>query len=266
MGAVGLTIIILGSSALAGERAGLEEAEGLLTGPEFDLPQALRALEIYENLLPQATAERTNVLTRLAQVCFILGEVREKAQKERYFNQGRGYAEVLCQEQPDWADGHYWLALNLCGLVDARGAKEGFRLLPTIIRELERTLSIDAAYDQAGAHRVLGRIYYEAPPWPLSVGDLHKSLGHLTAAVRIAPENSTNHLYLAETLFRLGKKDAARQELERVLKSTHHAIRPQGLKDDHQEAQRLLKEWAISGGRILRHTPLARADYGAEKS
>ena len=84
--------------------------------------------------------------------------------------------------------------------------------------------------------------------------------------MRIAPENSTNHLYLAETLFRLGKKDAARQELERVLKSTHHAIRPQGLKDDHQEAQRLLKEWAISGGRILRHTPLARADYGAEKS
>ncbi|MBU4232956.1 MAG: TRAP transporter TatT component family protein [Desulfobacterales bacterium] len=103
----------------------------------------------------------------------------------------------------------------------------GHRLLPRILEELQRAVALDAAFDQAGAHRVLGRIYYEAPGWPLSVGDLAKSRQHLPAAVRLAPATSTNHLYLARTLQRLHHPDLARQELTQVLKSSRAAVKPQ---------------------------------------
>ncbi len=124
------------------------------------------------------------------------------------------------------------------------------------MEELQRAIALDAAYDQAGAHRVLGRIYYEAPGWPLSVGDLEKSRQHLQAAVRLAPDTSTNHLYLAETLFRLKETGRRRQELEQVLKSTRGAVKPQDLEEDRQEARRLLAE---IGGKPVTGEGLAAA-------
>ena len=113
-------------------------------------------------------------------------------------------------------------------------------MLPRHPKELKAALALDPAYDQAGAHRILGRIYYEAPGPPFSVGDRQKSLEHLTQAVRLAPDNSTNHLSLAETLLKLGKPEEARRELEAVLKATRHAIWPRGVADDRREAQKLL--------------------------
>jgi Tfp pilus assembly protein PilF len=108
---------------------------------------------------------------------------------------------------------------------------------------LQATLSIDEAYDQAGAHRVLGRIYFMAPGWPLSEGDVSKSIQHLAAAVEIAPENSTNHLFLAETLHCMGRGTEANRELEKVLAVTMHALWPQGLEDDQKRAQELMKQY-----------------------
>jgi tetratricopeptide (TPR) repeat protein len=150
-------------------------------------------------------------------------------------------AENLLAQQPDGVAGHYWKALNLSGLADVNRLR-GFKLLAQIMDELKRSLALDETYDQAGAHRVLGRIYFEAPGWPVSVGDKEKSLEQLTAAVRLAPDNSTNHLYLAETLLAMGRKAPARGELEKVLQARRHAISPQGLEEDHREAQRLLKK------------------------
>lgn len=195
-----------------------------------------------EEELVGATGERANCLIRLARLCFLLGEMSPPGEKNRYFEKGRSYAEILAKEQPAWAEGHYWAALNLCGLAEVGGAKRGLRLVTQIVEDLERALGVDPVYDQAGPHRILGRIYYECPVWPLSVGDLHKSLHHLTAAAAIAPDNSTNHLFLAETLLKLGKKTEACQELEQVLKATRHALCPKDLEEDRREALRLLKE------------------------
>jgi tetratricopeptide (TPR) repeat protein len=178
----------------------------------------------------------------------VLGQIAAKLQSLEYYRQGQSYAETLIREEPNRVEGHYWLALNLCGQADEGGKLLGRKLLPRILEELKRALALDEAYDQAGAHRVLGRIYYEAPGWPLSVGDLEKSLHHLKAAVRLAPAASTNHLYLAQTLLRLQDNPAAATELEQVLKSSRAAVRPQDLEEDRREARRLLAE--IQGGEV----------------
>ena len=241
----GLTILgciafsLLRASAGAGT---LAEADGLLNSPALSMTQAVRALSLYEGLLSTAGAPRALVLAHLGHTCFVLGQLAPDSQRMGYYQKGQSFAETLIREEPNRVEGHYWLALNLCGQADAGGKLLGHRLLPRILDELQRAVALEAAYDQAGAHRVLGRIYYEAPGWPLSVGDMQKSRQHLQAAVRLAPATSTNHLYLAQTLLRLQEYGLARQELAQVLKSTRGAVKPQDLEEDRQEARRLLAE------------------------
>jgi tetratricopeptide (TPR) repeat protein len=238
---LGLVFLALALAAAAPAAPGqLAAIDALVKGPGLTLAQAQGAMSRYEALLAAPGAPRAALLSRLARLAFVSGDLAPQAQRQAYYAKGLAYAERLSREHPGEAAGPYWQGLNLCGLADVGGKLQGFRLLPRILKELQRSLAVDAAYDQAGAHRVLGRIYYEAPGRPFSVGDLQKSLEHLTAAVRLAPENSTNHLYLAETLLRLNETVQARRQLEQVLSATRHAIQPQGLMDDQQEARRLL--------------------------
>ena len=210
--------------------------------PVCDVPHLQQELAEYESELPRADEERNNFLIRLARLSFTLGELSSRNEKNQYFEKGRHYSETLTQEQPSWPEGHYWLALNMGGLAEQGGARRGLKMVTEIVAEMEKALQGNPAYDQAGPHRVLGRIYFECPQWPLSVGNLPESLSHLQAAVAIAPENSTNHLFLAETLFKVGKKQEAHQELEEVLKATRHSLCAQFLEEDRQAAKRLLEK------------------------
>jgi tetratricopeptide (TPR) repeat protein len=241
LGCIAITLL----SAIACRGAGtgsLPEADALLTSPTLDMSQAERALTLYTGLLSSGGAPRPVVLAQLSRTWFVMGDLSPKKYSDGFFRKGKIYAEMLIKEDPNRTEGHYWLAMNLCGQAEAGGLMTGRKLLPQIIEELERALVLDETYDQAGAHRVLGRIYFEAPGWPMSVGDLKKSLEHLQAAVRLAPDNSTNHLYLAQTLYRLNYPSLARQQLELVLTSRQHAVKTQDLEEDKQEARRLLSD------------------------
>jgi tetratricopeptide (TPR) repeat protein len=209
--------------------------------PICDLPHLQDELALCEEKLAGAEEDRDGCLIRLARISFILGELSPKNNGGQYYEQGRRYSEILVQEQPQWPEGHYWLALNLGGLAQQGGARRGLKVVPEIVAAVEKALKDNPAYDQAGPHRVLGRIYFECPPWPLSVGNLPASLKHLTAAVAIAPENSTNHLFLAETLFKLGKIEEARGQLQEVLTATRHSLCPEFLQEDRDTARHLLK-------------------------
>jgi len=215
----------------------------LISEDRFDPSEIGREILSHESEL-QRTGEHSDVtLTELARMCFMLGEFGEKSESERYFQKGRYYAEILSMEYPAKVEGHYWLGMNLAGLAEIGGAGRGLRLVPVIVDKMEVALGLDEAYDQGGPHRVLGRVRCQAPCWPLSEGDMEKSLEHLRTAVRIAPRNSTNHLFLAETLYKLGKTEEALLELQLVLASSCHSVCPAGFRDDCREALRLLKEY-----------------------
>lgn len=202
--------------------------------------QAQKDLEKNEKDLRQGRGERGNILLQLAQVCYNLGELAEDNQRLAYYEKGRDYAELLLKEKPGWVKGNYWLAQNLSGVAEVGGAGRALRSLPEIVKILEKVAAGDPRYDQAGAHRALGSIFYEAPDWPLSVGDPEKALHHLTRAVEISPENSTNHLFLGDLLIRLGKKQEAQAALAKVFTSTQHTVWPPGVEHDRREARRLL--------------------------
>jgi tetratricopeptide (TPR) repeat protein len=211
--------------------------------PSSNIQRTRQVLASYEAQLPRSGDSRDIILTELARLYFILGESAEWREKADCFNKGQYYAELSSQEQPHHVAGYYWQALNLAGLAEVTGAARALQLVPVIVEQLETAAAIDEAFDQAGPHRVLGRIYCEAPSWPLSAGDISKSLRHLRAAVQIAPENSTNHLYLAETLAQLGKSEEAYRELQQVFKASVHALSPHGLTEDCEQALALMTQY-----------------------
>jgi|UniRef100_A0A7C3UXX5 tetratricopeptide (TPR) repeat protein len=193
--------------------------------------------------LNRGTGDRAGGLTRLSRLAFLLGELSSRnSEKSYYFEKGQRSAQMLVMEYPSLPEGHYWLGMNLCGLAEQGGARRGLKMVPEIVAEMEKVLKTDPAYDQAGPHRVLGRIYFECPQWPLSVGSISESYKHLVQAVSIAPENSTNQLFLAETLLKMGKKEEACKHLEEVLNNTRHSLCRQFLEEDRQAAQRLLQK------------------------
>ena len=234
-------LLLFGSVSLSLASAAspdLDQADALLASPTLNYPQAQQALALYEGL-PQ---DSPPLLTRLSRTCFILGDLSPAEERRHHYEKGLEYAERLLVQEPNGVAGHYWKAMHLSGLADIGSRLQGFKLLPQIMEELNRVLTLSETYEDAGAHRVLGRIYFEAPGWPISVGDKKKSLQHLETAVRLAPENSTNHLYLAETWLAMGQKDEARTELEKVSQDGQHAFTPPELEEDRREARRLLKE------------------------
>lgn len=234
-------VVVLVVLPVAVGAATLEQADRLLFDPQLDTNKALQALTIYESLLPPSGQERLPVLTRLARASFFLGDISEKRQRRPYYEQGRQFAQTILQEYPGRVEGHYWLGMNLAGLADVN-RMQGMRLLPQILESLERAASLEPGYDQAGALRVLGRIYYEAPGRPISVGNIGKSLDLLTKATALAPDNSTNHLYLAETLLKLKREDQAREELQKVLNASQNADGPRGLAADRLKAKNILQQ------------------------
>lgn len=205
-----------------------------------------------EKSLARKEGARGTVLVELARLFFTLGETGEKHERLARYEKGRHYAELLCREEPKRVEGYYWLALNLCGVCEHSRAGRALSMLPTIVENLERALAIDESYDQGGPLRVLGRIRYEAPLWPLSEGDLVQSLSLLRTAAKIAPGNSTNHLYLAQTLLQFGEAEEACTELARAIDSKFHAFSPGELEEDQAHAHALMTE---CGATLGKNTP-----------
>lgn len=237
----GLLILMAVPGGHTAAAATLAQADQLLFHPQVDKDKALQAYSMYESLLPATGEPRLVILTRLAQASFFLGDLAEKGQRRWYYEQGRQHAQTILQEFPQRVEGYYWLGLNLAGLADVNRL-QGMRLLPKIMQSLEQAAAIDPGYDQAGAYRVLGRIYYEAPGRPLSVGNLAKSLQLLQQAAHLAPANSTNLLYWGEALLKADRPEQAKEVLQRVLTATQNADGPRGLEVDRHRAVELLSQ------------------------
>lgn len=216
--------------------AGIESSSMPAT---VDLVNLKKRLASYESDLFDGTEVQSASLAEAARLCFIIGQLGNREESEGYFEKGRSYAEILCRREPSGVAGHYWFAMNTAGLAGVGGAGRALRLIPDIVDELKAAAAIDGSYDQGGPHRVLGRIYCEAPCWPLSEGNMEESLRHLLLAVQLAPDNITNHLYLAQTLLKLGRFEEADRELEEALRCTSHSLSIRCLEEDRQQALHL---------------------------
>jgi tetratricopeptide (TPR) repeat protein len=86
--------------------------------------------------------------------------------------------------------------------------------VPDIERNMNEVLTRDPGRDQAAAYTVLGRLYFRAPPRPLSVGDDAKAESYVKKGIELVPFKVKNYLYLAEMYVDWKRYDEALRTIE----------------------------------------------------
>jgi len=136
--------------------------------------------------------------------------------KARHGKAGWDYAEKAKRINPGGVDGYYWAAANIGAYSNGHGIvtalKEG--LGDKFQQNAEKAAQINAAHDDAGPLRALGRFHFSLP-WPLK--DLDKSRDYLSRALKIAPNSAINLYYMADLEREEGNDAAARALLQKVI-------------------------------------------------
>ena len=148
---------------------------------------------------------------RFGKACFGWADfARDNAERERIALQGIDACRQAIETQSDLAAAHHFLALNLGQLARTRRLR-ALTLVEQMETALKRAIELDSRIEHGSPDRSLGLLYFEAPGWPLSIGDSRKAILHLEKAVRIDPEYPENRLCLLEALVRQGRLGPAQR-------------------------------------------------------
>lgn len=172
---------------------------------EFLLP-ADRRLETYDRSLD--LAEKTLDLL-----------VEDLGGRDRFDEMTVAERERALGERPEAAPVLFWAAVHWGLWGENTGVFKAARQgIGARIRDLSETVvALDPSFEDAGGHRMLGRLHAVAPKIPFFTAwiDRDAALRHLRKAWASAPEEPYNGLYLAEAI--LEHDDARRAEALAVL-------------------------------------------------
>ncbi len=195
----------------------LEEVGKLIDKKE--IPGNLdRAIELLQDLRSKHP-DKDIIRGKLAHAYYYKGYQSPDGSKERenYFEQGVTHGKEAITLNPRALYGNFWYASNLGMLGICRGIMSSLRSVDPMKQAMELVLKSNERFFFAGPHRALGRLYHQAPGWPLSVGSKSKAADHLERSVALAPEFLHNHLFLAELYLDTGEKKKAKAQLDWIL-------------------------------------------------
>ena len=153
---------------------------------------------------------------RMARAEYWIGDhTGNNGDKKRVFEQGIYHAKKAVQLAGDKPEGHYWLGINYGVYGEAKGILKSLSLVKPIKEEMNKVLALNPSFDDGGADRVLGRVYYELPGF--AGGSKKKSLEHLLKSREMGPRVGLTRIYLADTYLSLDDIEKAREELEFVM-------------------------------------------------
>lgn len=191
-----------------------EDPEALYRDRET-LASAQKATDIWAARL-KADPKDFSSAWKLAEARYWLGthglpEPRRKSALEA----GIEAARVAIALDPKKPEGHFWLAANMGALAESYGMRQGIKYRGQIRDALEITLKLDPAFLQGSADRAIGRWYFKVPG--LFGGSNKKSAEHLRKSLTYNPQSVISHVFLADTLADMGRKDEARKEYQAAI-------------------------------------------------
>ena len=152
---------------------------------------------------------------KLARARYWLGGHAPGAERKMLLEDGIAAGRAAVAIEPKRPEGHFWIAANMGALAESFGMRQGLRYRGQIKEALLTVLQLDPAFQKGSADRALGRWYFKVPG--LFGGSDRQSEEHLRKSLTYDPNSTASHFFLAETLLELGRKDEARNELQKVL-------------------------------------------------
>lgn len=145
--------------------------------------------------------EPTNSMAawQLGQACFAWGDLQtNRAQREILFTEGVTACRRSLALNSNAAPAFYYLGMNLGKIADLKRNLAALGMVREVERCFAQARVLDETFSHAGPDRNLGLLYWEAPGWPLSVGNKKLARKHLERAVDLAGAHPENRLNLAE--------------------------------------------------------------------
>jgi len=177
-----------------------------------NLASAKKAADIWAARLA-ANAKDFESAYRLAQARYWLGtNGLPEPDRKAALDAGITAARAAIAVNPNRPEGHFWLAANMGSLAESFGLRQGIKYRGQIKDALLMTLKLDAAFMDGSADRALGRWYFKVPG--MFGGSNKESEAHLRKSLTYNPNSIISHLFLAETLADMGRKDEARKEYQ----------------------------------------------------
>lgn len=173
------------------------------------------AIGVWKDILRQ-DPKNFDAAWKLAMAYYFKGShAADKDQKKAIFLAGVQFAQMAKDDQPERAEGWYWLGVLNGVYAREKGVWKSISMLGPIRREFERAAQLDPSVNRGGPDRALGRYYYEVPG--ILGGDKEKSLEHLKRSLAYNEHETLTHLFLGDTYAALGSYVDARREYQAVL-------------------------------------------------
>jgi tetratricopeptide (TPR) repeat protein len=212
---VSVIVLLTAGLAVSQETKSLTQQGDDLWDQRGDLARAKEGLEKYRDALLK-NEDAYGVYWRMARIEYWIGDhASSNDEKKSVFGMGVYYGKKAVALEPNKVEGHYWLGVNYGSYGEAKGVLKSLSLVSPIKEEMHRVLAIDKTFDDGGADRVLGRVYYELPGF--FGGSNQKSLEHLLRSKELGPRVGLTRIYLADTYLALDNVAKAREELEFVI-------------------------------------------------
>jgi tetratricopeptide (TPR) repeat protein len=197
----------------------IQQADGLYADMQ-DMDTAKETLALYRKAL-LAADNKYEAYWKVARMLYFVGaHTEDKKTKQATFSQGVYHAEKAIAIEPEKPDAYYWRGVCNGKYGETRGVLKSLSLVKPIKADMNKVIELDRNYEDGGADRVLGRVFFKVPGF--AGGSKDKSLEHLLKSKELGPDDALTRVYLAETLLNMKKVDEAKAELDFVL----------GMKDD----------------------------------
>ncbi len=181
------------------------------------------------------------LLWNLARYHYLLGnEVDSKKESLKGYLTCQEYAKKAIAVKEQSVEAHYFLGICYGKEGKVGGIWNGLGVPKKIRKEMTRVLELDPAYSNAGAYRALGRMSYKLPG--LLGGSVKEARDYLQEAVRLAPNFSTNRLFLAEVYLHKKEYDLACKELVALQNLPYHPSREEEVMKEREKAKKLMKK------------------------
>ena len=139
--------------------------------------------------------------------------VKDKKNKLKIAKMGYRVAQILMNKYPNDPSGYYYSALHLGYMALYIGPENLLMAIPRIKKLAEKAIKLDPFYHKGSPQVLLCALYFEAPTFPISIGDIEKARQYCSYVVKEFPESCTPYLYLAAIAQILEGNEKAREIL-----------------------------------------------------
>ena len=182
----------------------------------IDTPLLLETIDWFSNLTRDA--QESAALAELSRLKFMQAQLESDTNyRVRLFEDAVAIADQSLKLNANDVRGLFWKSAAMGKIAEDSGVFNALRMLRPMESMLLRVVELDERYENAGAHRALGRMYHKLPGFPISFGNNDKALMHLKRAHELFPQDVITHVFYAELLYDTGKKQEARHHAEFVL-------------------------------------------------